>query len=288
MKTWKEIFKQAKKEGWAVGHFNISNLETLQAIVNAAKVLNSPVMIGVSEGERNFIGSKEALYLVQAFEEDSGLPIILNADHHKSFEAAKEVIDFGFKSLLFDGSALSFEENLKTTKEVVEYTKSKNPDILVEGELGYLRGRSEIIKEKIEIKPEDLTQPDEAWQFASETGVDRLGIAVGNIHGISFDEPKIDFERIKTISQKMPESLTLVLHGGSGIADEDLKTAIAAGIRNVHINTELRRAYVASLRESLYASPEETVPYKIFPPVIEAIGKIVEKKLTTFGSVNKI
>lgn len=285
---WREIFNRAKKEGWAVGHFNISDSQTLMAVVRAGAALKSPLMIGTSENERAFLGLRQAVFLVEAFRQDFGVPLILNADHHKSFESCKEAIDFGFGSVLFDGSALSFEKNLEVAKQVVEYAKSKNPEILVEAELGYLRGESRVIKEKIEILPDDLTDPDKAEQFVRGTGIDRLAIAVGNSHGISIDEPKLDFERIKAISQKMPANISLVLHGGSGISDEDLKTAIASGISNIHINTEIRKTYTDALRQSLNNTPEEIVPYKIFPPAIEAVSNLVQNKLKVFGSVNKI
>ncbi|OGD30848.1 hypothetical protein A2833_01140 [Candidatus Azambacteria bacterium RIFCSPHIGHO2_01_FULL_44_55] len=287
MKNWSEIFKRAELEKWAVPHFNISNLEQLRAIITSCVKLKSPVMIGTSEGERRFIGGRQAVALLRAFREETGIPIILNADHHKSFEAVKEAVDAGYDSILFDGSALSFEENVKTTLRVMEYAKSKNPEITVEGELGYLRGSSEILNEKIKLEASDFTNPDQAREFVNLTGVNRLAIAVGNIHGISLDEPMLDFERIRAIHEKNIDTI-LVLHGGSGISDGDLKKAINVGIRNVHINTEVRAAYTNALRKSLVNHPDDVTPYKIFPPVSEAVQALVEKKLVAFGSINKI
>jgi len=287
MKNWSEIFKRAELEKWAVPHFNISNLEQLRAIITSCVKLKSPIMIGTSEGERRFMGGRQAVALVRAFREETGIPIILNADHHKSFEAVKEAVDAGYDSILFDGSALSFEENVKTTLRVMEYAKSKNPEITVEGELGYLRGSSEILNEKIKLEASDFTNPDQAREFVNLTGVNRLAIAVGNIHGISLDEPMLDFERIRAIHEKNIDTI-LVLHGGSGISDGDLKKAINVGIRNVHINTEVRAAYTNALRKSLVNHPDDVTPYKIFPPVSEAVQALVEKKLVAFGSINKI
>src|SRR3990167_3292212 len=287
MKNWSEIFKRAELEKWAVPHFNISNLEQLRAIITSCVKLKSPVMIGTSEGERRFIGGRQAVALLRAFREETGIPIILNADDHKSFEAVKEAVDAGYDSILFDGSALSFEENVKTTLRVMEYAKSKNPEITVEGELGYLRGSSEILNEKIKLEASDFTNPDQAREFVNLTGVNRLAIAVGNIHGISLDEPMLDFERIRAIHEKNIDTI-LVLHGGSGISDGDLKKAINVGIRNVHINTEVRAAYTNALRKSLVNHPDDVTPYKIFPPVSEAVQALVEKKLVAFGSINKI
>lgn len=279
-----DILIKAAKEGWATGHFNISNLEQMRAIVEAHKELGLPmVMIGLSEGERKFVGLRQAVALARAFEEDYGIPIFLNPDHSKSIESAKEAFDAGFNSVHIDLSKLPYEENLKGTREVVDYVKSKNPDVSVEGELGYLRGHSIIQKKVIEIKPEDLTKPEEAAEFVEKTGIDRFSGAYGNIHGIAANEPKLDIERIKKIREILPEDVSLVLHGGSGISDEEMRQAIKAGIANIHINTEIRVAYSEALRKSLTDDPEQVVPYKIFPPVIEAVKEKVKEKLKLFS-----
>jgi len=286
--TLDEILKKASKEHWAVGHFNISNLEQMRAIMEAAKELRAPVMIGLSEGERKAVGLKEAVALIKAFKEEYGLPVFLNPDHSKSVKSAKEAFDAGFDSVHIDLSALPYEENLKGAKEVVDYVKAKDPSISIEGELGYLRGESKIQKEKIEIKQEDLTKPEEAMDFARKTGITRFAGAYGNIHGISANEPKLDIERIRAIRKILPENVSMVLHGGSGIPDEQIKEAIAVGINNIHVNTEIRVAYTEALRKSLAENPDEIVPYKITPQAIEAVKQKVEEKLKLFGSVNKI
>jgi len=169
----------------------------------------------------------------------------------------------------------------------VDYVKSKNPDISVEGELGYLRGESKIQKEIIEIKPEDLTKPEQAAEFVKKTGIDRFSGAYGNIHGIAANEPKIDIGRIAAIRKILPKNVSLVLHGGSGITDEEMKQAILAGIANVHISTEIRVAYIEALRKAVNATDEAAL-YKIMPAVVEAVQQKVEEKLKLFGSVNKI
>ncbi|MCF7835537.1 MAG: class II fructose-bisphosphate aldolase, partial [Candidatus Marinimicrobia bacterium] len=143
-------------------------------------------------------------------------------------------------------------------------------------------------KETIEIKPEDLTKPEEAIEFVEKTGVDRFSGAYGNLHGIAANAPKIDIERIKEIREKLPENVSLVLHGGSGISDDDMKKAIEAGIANIHVNTDLRVAYTDALRKSLEDNPDQKTPYKIFPPVIDAVQKVVEEKLKLFGSINRV
>src|SRR3989344_6099105 len=158
----------------------------------------------------------------------------------------------------------------------------------VEGELGYLRGESKIEKEKITVKPEDLTNPDTAEDFVLSTGVNRLAISVGNIHGISMDEPALDIERIKKIREAVPKNVALVLHGGSGIPDKQIKAAIAVGIANIHINTDIRVAYTEALREEFSKNSEEVVPYKLDTTAREAVKKIVKEKLILFGAKNRI
>src|SRR3989344_6603624 len=187
MKTLKQIIQEAEKNKTAIGHFNISDCVGLKGIFNAAKELNLPVIIGVSEGEREFIGTKRAALLVKNLREEYNYPIYLNADHTHSLEKIKEAVEAGFDAVLFDGSKLPIEENARFTKEVVALAKQINPNVLVEGELGYIGSSSEILKDVPEgavMKPEDLTSPDEAAAFVKETGVDLLAPAVGNLHGM--------------------------------------------------------------------------------------------------------
>ncbi|MEW5907727.1 MAG: class II fructose-bisphosphate aldolase [Patescibacteria group bacterium] len=283
-----EILRKATEEHWAIGHFNISNLEQLRAIMEAAKKLKSPIMIGVSERERKFIGLKQCVALIKAFKEEYDLPVFLNPDHSHSIESAVEAFDAGFESIHIDLSNSPFRENLKGTKEVVDYVKSKNPDVSIEGELGYLRGESKIQRDIIEIKSEDLTKPEEAAEFVEKTGIDRFSGAYGNIHGISVNEPGLDIQKIKEIRRILPKHISMVLHGGSGIPDNQIRSAINAGIANIHVNTEIRVAYTEALRKFLTNNPDEVVPYKIFPSVIESVQKKVEEKLRLFGSMNKI
>ena len=278
----KEFLKKARDGHYAIGQFNISNLETLKAILGAARNLKSPVIIGTSEGEREFIGRRQIVKLIEAYQEELQIPIILNADHTKSFEEIKKVVDAGYSAVHFDGSELSFEENIKITKEVMEYAKSRDENILVEGELGYLRGGSNI-HETVEIKAEDMTKSDEATEFVKATGIDSLAVIIGNVHGIvKGGNPKLDLERLKKIKEAAGK-VFLVLHGGSGIAEKDIQEAIKIGIVKININTELRVAYTSALRNFLSEKPEETTPYKIFPDVISVIQKITEDKMKLFG-----
>jgi len=284
----KEILNKAGKEGWATGHFNASELDHMRAIIEACQEAGAPAIIGFSEGERKHIGLEEAVALRNSLREEYGVPIFLNADHTKSVALAREAADAGFDSVHIDLSASGYEENVAGTKETVFYARAKNPEISVEGELGYLRGESKVQKEKIEVKKEDYTMPEEAEKFVEETGVDRLAIAVGNIHGISLDEPDLDIERIKKIRKLVPENVALVLHAGSGIPDEQIKAAIAAGIANVHINTDIRVAYVKELKKNLEEHLGEAAMYKLDESAKEAMKKVVLEKLKLFGSVGRV
>jgi len=266
----------------------------VKAIFEAASALNLPVIIGTSEGERNFIGVRQIAALIKSFQEEfsarGGYPIFLNADHTFSFDKTKEAIETGYDAITFDGSKLSYEENIIKTKEVVDYMKSfrlqvSSFKILVEGELGYIRGSSELHKEAIEIQENDLTDPEQAKNFVEKTGVDLLAIAVGNIHGMfsNIPNPHLDISRIKAIKEVV--KIPLVLHGGSGIREEDFLAAIEAGISIIHINTELRLAWRQGLEKAFKDNPEEIVPYKILPFAVEAMKKVVEQKLKLFNKI---
>jgi fructose-bisphosphate aldolase class II len=302
----KQFIQEAEKERVAIGHFNISDSVALKAIVEAVleiskyQNLKIPVIIGTSEGERDFMGPKQAMALVKSYRaapfggeplptgrEEYNFPIFLNADHTHSLEKIKEAVLTGYDAILFDGSKLSLEENIKQTKEVVDYVKSINPEILVEGEIGYIGSSSEILKElpaDAAIRPEDLTTPDEAMEFVKETGVDLLAPAVGNVHGIiKGGNPRLDILRIAAIKKAV--DIPLVLHGGSGILDEDFVAAIKAGISIIHINTEIRLAWRKGLEQRLKNNPNEVAPYKIYPAAVEAIKKIVRERMRLFTNL---
>lgn len=283
-----EILERATREHWAVGHFNASNLEQMQVIARTAKRLGSPVMIGTSEGERNHIGLFEAVALRDALRKEFGIPLFLNADHTKSVEAAKLAVDAGYDSIHIDLSAKSFEDNMHGTAEIAAYARSHDRRISIEGELGYLQGESKIEMKKLEMKPEDYTNPEQARTFVRETGVDRFAPAVGNSHGINLDEPELDIDRIRAIRHLIPEKVAIVLHGGSGIPLGEIEQAVDAGVGNIHVNTELRIAFVGGLRESIAAHPGETTPYKLFPEAEEAMAKVVEEKIKLFRATDKV
>ena len=204
------------------------------------------------------------------------MPVFLNPDHSHSVESAKEAYDAGFDSVHIDLSKLSFKENIEGAKKWWIMLSPKSGSFCGR-RVGIFAGRIKNPKRKITIMPEDLTKPEEAVEFAEKTGVDRFAGAYGNSHGISINEPELDIERIKAIRKILPERVAMVLHGGSGIPDNEIREAIKAGISNIHVNTEIRTAYSEALRKFLAENPEETTPYKIMAPVIEATQKKLKK-----------
>jgi len=287
MKPLIEVLTQARRDRVAVGHFNFSDLVALKAVVASARKLNLPVMVGTSEGERDFVGVRQAAALVRSIRDETGLEIFLNADHTHSLAKAEAAAKAGFDEIIFDGSTLSFEENVAQTKRAVEAIKSINPTIVVEGEVGYI-GTSSAILDKIPEGMGALTTPDEARQFVEGTGIDVLAPAVGNMHGLLQSmvsgavQKHLDIERIAEIAQATGALLTL--HGGSGTNDDDFKKSIRAGITIVHVNTEIRLAWRRGVEAALSKDRGEVVPYKILTGAVEAVSEVVEKRLQLFNA----
>ena len=279
----RDLIKQAAEKKVAIGHFNISDTEGLRAVVDAAQELSLLIIIGVSEGERNFIGIEEAVALVRT-EKEKSLPVFLNADHTYTLEGAKRAIDAGFDAVIVDGAKLSFEENVKITKNCVEYALTTGTSVLVEGELGFIGQSSTVLDNLPEgVSEETQTKPGDAKKFVEETRVDLLAPSVGNVHGmIKTGNPRLNIIRIKEI--RKAAGVPLVLHGGSGISDEDIKQAIDAGISIIHINTELRLAYKEGIEEGLESG--EVAPYKFLARGVEEMKKVVIEKLKLFNKIS--
>jgi len=286
MKTLNEYLKDARKGRYALGHFNFSTEDVLRGIVEAAKEAGAPaVMVGTSEGEAEYVGMYEAVALVQAVRKHYNFPVFLNADHFKSFDKCREAIDAGYDSVIIDESKMPFADNISATKKVVEYARSTGSgqakSVLVEGEIGYLRGSSEVQK-KVEITPDDFTKPEMAREFVDKTRVNQLATVFGNIHGIVTEqEEKLDVEHFKKIVSTVPE-VYYVLHGASGLKDADVQAAIKAGVTNVHFNTELRVAYTEGLHKALHDKPGETTPYKYLKVGVDEMKKVVAGKIKIF------
>ena len=289
MKTLREYINEAEIRGVAIGHFNVSNIEALHGIYNAAHKLNVPIIIGVSEGEEEFIGRDEIASLVKMIRERDNYPIFLNADHHYTFESVKNAITAGYDEAIIDAVKLPLDENIALTKKCVEYARMVRPtgnrDVLIEAELGFIGQSSKLLDSVPEgVGEETMTKPEDAKYFVEQTGVDMLAPSVGNVHGmVKGGNPRLDIARIKEIRQAC--GVPLVLHGGSGIADEDFTSAIRAGISIIHINTEIRVAYKEALEKYLLEFPNEVAPYKILKPAVDAIEQVVYNRLKLFNNL---
>ena len=289
MKTLREYIREAEEHKVAIGHFNISNLEALHGIYNAARKLSLPVIIGLSEGEEEFVGKEEAVALIKKIREKDNYPIFLNADHHYSLTSVEAVLDIGYDSAIIDAVKLPLEDNIALTKKCVEYAKiiseKENRDVLIEAELGFIGQSSKLLEEIPEgVSELSMTKPEDARYFVEHTGIDMLAPSVGNIHGmVKGGNPRLDIERIKAIRKAC--GIPLVLHGGSGISDQDFVHAIGAGISIIHINTEIRVAFKDALEKFLKENPNEVAPYKILKPAVEAIEQVVENRLKLFNNL---
>ena len=287
MKSLKDYFKKAQNEKWAIGQFNFSDFTQLKAIAETAKSMNSPILLGTSEGESKFFGLEEAVAMRNVLRKKLGLSVFLNLDHGKSFEYIKKAIDVGYDMVHFDGSKLPLEENIKISKQVKSYAKWKG--VLVEGEIGKIgTDSSKLYLEKFEIKEEDLTKPEQAKEYVKKTGVDLLAVSIGNFHGIEISGvcPNLRLDLLKGI-KKETGNIFLVLHGGSGVPEDDIKEAIKLGIVKTNINTELRIAFAGNLRRALNSNIEEVVPYKFLVEAKKSVEKVVGLKIELFGSENK-
>ena len=273
----------------ALLHLNVSTYEQLKAAIESSQETKIPIIIGVSEGERNYWGINYIEDLIDEAKEQ-GINVFLNADHCKTFKSAKEAIDLKFDFVLFDGSELSFKKNISTTKKIVEYKNKINLKTLIEGEIGYLVGHSDIEK-KIELKEQYFTNPDLAYEFVNKTNVDLLAISVGNIHGMpqkvifrgkEHKKPKIDFNLIKKIKEKV--KIPLVLHGGSGLSKKDYLLSIKSGIQIIHINTEIRVLWKSLLNK--FIIKKTNIPYSILMPIKDKIKLRIIYYQKLFWSIN--
>jgi len=281
MKSLRYYLKRAKKETWALGQFNFATLEVLQSIVEAGAELKSPLILGTSEGEAKFFGIGEAALLRDYYRKKYNLAIFLNLDHAKNLRYIKEAIKSSYDAIHFDGSDLSVEENIEILRKIRKMIGRK---ILLEGEINKIKGESKFLKET-PIKRQ-LTDPDLAQKFVEKTKVDSLAIAIGSFHGVSSEEPKLDFERLREIQKKV--RVFLVLHGGSGIGKSQLRQAIKQGISKVNINTELRLIWQKGIEKVLKRHPDEVRPYRILGGLKNPIRKKVKEKILIFGSKGKI
>lgn len=278
--------KKAKEEGFAIGAFNVGNLETFKAVVAAAENQNSPVIIESSENETEYFGADNLIDLIDNARDKTGLPIFANLDHTRHFENIKPGIEAGYNLIHYDGSRELPDKNLATLKDVVELAHSNN--VLVEGELDYIIEGSEVRKISAAegLSQSNLTDPDKAADFVRESGTDLFAVSVGNVHGLYRTPKKIDIELLKNINEKVSAYLTL--HGASGISDDQIRQAIEIGrIVKINISTELRQALRQELEKGLKDQPNEMAIYKITPSSINRMQEIIEAKMRLFGSNGK-
>ena len=295
--TTKEMFAKALNEDYAVGAFNVNNMEIIQGITEAAKIEQAPLILQVSAGARKYAKPAYLVKLVEAAMEDTGLDIALHLDHGEDFEICKKCVDDGFTSVMIDGSKHPFEENIAITKKVVDYAHAHG--VVVEAELGKLAGVEDNIK--VDARSATFTDPEEAKEFVERTGVDSLAIAIGTSHGAyKFKgEPYLDFERLKTIHELIPDT-PLVLHGASsvlkefvdrcnqyggkipgaqGVPEDMIRQAVKHGICKVNIDTDLRLAMTAEVRRVLEEDPAQFDPRKYLGPGRDAIRGMVQHKI---------
>ena len=304
--TTKEMFEKSMKEGFAIGAFNINNMEIIQGIIDAAQKQNSPVILQASSGAIKYARINYLMKMVEAAVEETNIPIAIHLDHGPDFETCKMCIDNGFTSVMIDGSKYSFEENVALTKKVVDYAHERG--VVVEAELGQLAG----IEDDVNVSEEDAkyTDPDQAKEFVERTGCDSLAIAIGTSHGAyKFKgEARLRMDILKQVKEKIPNT-PIVLHGAStvipelvetcnnyggdipgakGVPDEILHEASLSGVSKINVDTDLRLAFTGEIRKSLAENPSAFDPRKYLTPAREKITEVVEHKIRdVFGSSNK-
>ncbi|MFH1456552.1 MAG: class II fructose-bisphosphate aldolase [Patescibacteria group bacterium] len=279
----KEIIPKAEKGGYAIPAFNTFNLEVTLAIVRGAVAQNSPVIIQVSEKTIEYAGLKPITHIVEtiAKNEAVNVPVALHLDHGKSFRSVAECIHAGFSSIHIDASELPLDENTILTKQVVDYAHKNS--VWAQGELGTILGKKEILDEKISENLEKfMTNPDQAQEYVKKTKVDTFAPSVGAMHGLFVGKEKINQEILKQIKHQI--NIPIVLHGASGVSDEDIRQAISNGVVIINIDTRIRETFSNTLRETLMTHQQEMDPRKILTPTIDAIQKVIEEKIILFGS----
>jgi len=285
----REWLEKAKKERFAIGAFNVANLETFKAVAEEAGEKKSPIIIESSPGETAWMEAENVVDIARNFSEELSIPIFVNLDHSEKVEDCMEGIEAGYDLIHFDGSALPYEENLEITKKVVKEAHAKN--LLVEAEIDRMaRKSSEVYKEQISMEElrQTFSKPEVVKKFVEESGVDTMATLFGNIHGIFPSQPPLDYDLIKNIREAVPNTF-LSIHGSSGIPNKEISKAIqVGGFVKVNINTEVRKVFKEELEEVLEENPDELALYKIMPGVVEAVKKLVAEKIDAYGSVGKV
>ncbi len=276
-----EILQDAHKNNYAVGAFNVNNMEIVQAIIEAAEETNSPVILQASQGGLKYAGVEYIAELGKLAARNAKVPVALHLDHGTDFDQVMLCIRHGFSSVMIDGSKYELEENIAITNKVIEVAHAVG--VSVEAELGKIGGTEDDIV--VDERDATFTDPNEAKKFVDETGVDYLAIAVGTAHGVYKGEPRLDFDRIKTIKDIL--NIPLVLHGSSGVPKEAIEKAVSLGINKINIDTDLRVAFSSAIKDFLKENPDNIDPRKILGPAKEAMKEVIKEKVELFGSVGR-
>lgn len=279
--TGKDLLLDAQKNKYAVGAFNVNNMEIVQAIIEAAEELNSPVILQASQGGLKYAGVEYIAALGKLAGRNAKVPVTLHLDHGTDFDQVMQCIRHGFTSVMIDGSRFPLEENIAFTKKVVEIAHSVG--VTVEAELGKIGGTEDHIT--VDERDATFTDPEEAKRFVEETNVDYLAIAVGTAHGVYKGEPKLDYDRIVDIGKLV--DVPLVLHGSSGVPYESLQKAIPLGICKINIDTDVRASFARTVKKQFEDNPNEIDPRKILGPARLAMKETIMEKIRVFGSAGK-
>lgn len=279
--TGREILQDAHKNNYAVGAFNVNNMEIVQAIIEAAEETNSPVILQASQGGLKYAGVEYIAELGKLAARKVKVPVALHLDHGTDFDQVMLCIRHGFSSVMIDGSRFDLEDNIGITKKVIEVAHAVG--VSVEAELGKIGGTEDHIT--VDERDATFTDPKEAKIFVDETKVDFLAIAVGTAHGVYKGEPKLDYDRIKAIKELV--NIPLVLHGSSGVPNEAIEKAVTLGINKINIDTDLRMAFANAIKDFIKENPDNIDPRKILTPAKEAMKETIKQKMHLFGSVGR-
>lgn len=279
--TLKDILKNTKKEKYAVGGFNFNSFEDAQGMIDGARELKSPIILMASMGAVRHMGIDQCVGIVRGMAKTAGIPVCLHLDHATDLELIRDCIDAGFTSVMIDASKKDYEDNINICRSVVEYADKMQCS--VETELGKIGGREENIL--VDSKEAMFTNPEDVPEFVSRTGIDALAVAIGTAHGFYKEKPKLDFERLKKINSLT--DIPLVLHGGTGIPDEDFRKAINIGMSKINVGTELKQAFVNTIKESVEDEPEVSDPRPYMLHVRNECAQRVKNKIRIFGSEGK-
>ena len=279
--TLKDVLEPAEQGCYAVGAFNANNMEIVQAIIEAAAEERSPVILQASQGAIRYAGLDYIVAMVKTAAKGVNVPVVLHLDHGTDFFQIMRCIRAGFSSVMFDGSSLPLAENIEITRQVVDIGNAVG--VSVEGELGKIGGTEDDIS--VSEKEVLFTDPLEAQRFVRESGIDALAVAIGTAHGPYRGRPKLDFARLQEIRELT--GATIVMHGASGVPDDDVRQGIALGIRKINIDTDLRQSFVKAIKEFIAENPDNIDPRKVLAPAKEAMKNIVKEKMRLFGSAGR-